>query len=109
MMAGARPSRGEGPLAALSLPLVVLVLLFAFGIGMSPTCYTAHAYHSGEGEESSAAMADIPDDLEVEVKVGVLGLKPKGEQSVIGKKCDKVLYEQVALRTRGVAEASESM
>ena len=97
-MAGARPSRGEGPFDALSLPLVVLVLLFAFGIGMSPTCYTAHAYHSGEGEESSAAMADIPDDLEVEVKVGVLGLKPKGEQSVIGKKCDKVLYEQVALR-----------
>jgi hypothetical protein len=40
----------------------------------------------------------VSEDLSINVKVGVLGLKPKENVTALQKKCDKVLYEQVALR-----------
>lgn len=49
-------------------------------------------YH-GEGTENEEHR-----DLSIRVKVGVLGLLPKENISPLHKKCDKVLYEQVAMR-----------
>mmetsp|Transcript_22434 Transcript_22434/g.47189 ORF Transcript_22434/g.47189 Transcript_22434/m.47189 type:complete len:1193 (+) Transcript_22434:338-3916(+) len=44
------------------------------------------------------AQQGFPDDVRMETRLGVLGLKPDRDATVIERKCDKMLYEQVALR-----------
>ncbi len=43
-------------------------------------------------------MEGFPGDVRMETRIGVLGLRPDERASQIERKCDKMLYEQVALR-----------
>lgn len=66
------------------------VFLFLHHQG-SHTCWCEHV----GGLDSEHIVSD---DLSIFATVGVLGLKPKENTTAIQKKCDNVLYEQVALR-----------
>ena len=60
----------------------------------------AHLLPPAFGYHSPTSRNEVPDNLEIQVKMGVLGLKKPMTQDPdpIMTKCDKVLYEQVALR-----------